>query len=341
MRSPAGEGPVVCFGELLLRLSPVPGTQLSRTDQLALAVGGAEANVAVALAGLGVPTRMLSVVPDNPLGLRALAALGEAGVDRSFVKFGSGRMGIYFFEPPTGPIAGRVTYDRDHSAFGKADLDASDFAEVLQGASLLHLSGITPALGEHGVRSGRAALAAARHAGVPICFDGNYRSNLWDTWDSDPRSILIEFVEAATILIGNHRDISLLLGKTFGGEGPDRRREAAEAAFERFPNLELIASTARRVESATVNGLAARVDLRESHWQTEEVRIAPIVDRIGTGDAFAAGVLLRWREGESAQDMAKTGLALAAMKHGLVGDSISVTRADLDSFDAAGNDVRR
>ena len=339
MSEAAGAGPVVCFGELLLRLSPQPGTQLSRADDLALAVGGAEANVA--LASLGVATRMLSVIPDNPLGLRALAALGEAGVDRRHVKVGPGRMGMYFFEPSSGPISGRVTYDRAASAFVQAAPEALDFAAAIEGASLLHLSGITPALGEAGVALAQAAIGAAREAGVPICFDGNYRTNLWDAWDGDPRSILTELVEAASILIGNHRDISLLLGKTFSGDGGDRRREAAEAAFTRFPNLQIVASTARHVESATVNGVAARVDLRESHWQTDELRIAPIVDRIGTGDAFAAGVLLRWREGGSAQDMAKTGLALAAMKHGIPGDSIAVTREDLDHFEPAGNDVRR
>lgn len=337
----AGRGPVVCFGELLLRLSPPAGTPLSRTHDLDLAVGGAEANVAIALANLGVPTRMVSAVPDNPLGHRALAALGEAGVERAFVKQAAGRMGAYFFEPPSGPIAGRVTYDRADSAFVKTTPADLDFAEALEGASLLHLSGITPALGEHGVALAEAAVSAAKEASVPVCFDGNYRANLWDAWDSDPRAILSHLVEHATILIGNHRDISLLLGRTFSGEGPDRRREAAEAAFDRFPTLKVIASTARHMESGTANGLAARIDLRDTHWQTDEIRIAPIVDRIGTGDAFAAGVLLRWLEGGSAQEMAETGLALAVMKHGIPGDSIAVTRDDLENFNLGGSDVRR
>ncbi|MXO84451.1 sugar kinase [Altererythrobacter aurantiacus] len=341
MSVPAGTGPVVCFGEMLLRMSPCAGTPLSRADALDLVVGGAEANVAIALAGLGVPTRMLSVVPDNPLGHRALAALGEAGVDRVAVTTKTGRMGVYFFEPPTGPIAGRVTYDRADSAFVRSLPQELKFSQALENASLLHLSGITPALGKAGVALADAAVAAAKEAGIPICFDGNYRANLWDAWDCEPRAILTELVQEATILIGNHRDISLLLGKTFSGEGSERRREAAEAAFDRFRSLQLIASTARRVESGTVNGLAARVDLRESAWQTDEVRIDPIVDRIGTGDAFAAGVLLRWLEGGSAQDMAETGLALAVMKHGIPGDSIAVTRNDLDQFDFGGSDVRR
>ena len=208
-------GHVVCFGELLARLSPEAGTPLARAHTPALAIGGAEANVAIALASLGQPAAMLSTVPDNPLGLRALAALGEAGVDRRFVRRAAGRMGLYLFEPPSGPIGGRVTYDRAGSAFAMAQPEDFDFAGALDGARLLHLSGITPALGPNGVALAKKAVAAARAAGVPICFDGNYRASLWDAWDCDPQAILTELVEAATILIGNHRDISLLLGKSF------------------------------------------------------------------------------------------------------------------------------
>lgn len=333
--------PVVCFGEMLLRLSPAPGTRLDRAHGLQMVAGGAEANVAVALASLGQPTRMVTVLPDNPLGRRALAALREAGVDCSFVQNASGRMGLYFFEPPSGPIGGKVTYDRQGSAFALASTSDLDFAQALEGAALLHLSGITPALGPGGVELARAAVRAAQSMGVPICLDGNYRAHLWEAWDCDPRAILGELVSAATVLIGNHRDISLVLGKTFSGDGPDRRREAAEAAFDAFPGLQVIASTARHIETATAHRLAARVDLRASHWQTEEARIAPVIDRIGTGDAFAAGVLLRWLEGSSAQGMATTGLALAAMKHGVPGDMIAVSRVELEEFDPEGTDVRR
>ncbi|MEC7625269.1 MAG: sugar kinase [Pseudomonadota bacterium] len=341
MKGPSEPGHVVCFGELLLRLSPDSGTPLDRSDRLDLAVGGAEANVAIALSSLGLPVAMLSAVADSPTGRRALAALGEAGVDRQFIRRKAGRMGLYFFEPPSGPIGGRVTYDRAGSVFALTDPAELDFGAALKGAGLLHLSGITPALGPAGVELARAAVNAAAEAGVPVCFDGNYRASLWEAWASDPRSALTELVEQATVFIGNHRDISLLLGTSFSGDGPDRRREASEAAFARFPKLTTIASTARHVESATTHGLAARVDQRESHWQTDEVRIAPIVDRIGTGDAFAAGVLLRWMEGASVQDMAETGLSLAVMKHGVPGDTIAVTRAELDAFAPAGVDVRR
>lgn len=341
MTPPAPSAPVVCFGELLLRLSPPGQVPLARTTHLNIDVGGAEANVGIALSALGRPVRSVSLVPDNPLGHMARGALGTAGVDISRVVTGQGRMGLYFFESPAGPIAGRVTYDRGGSAFACADPQAFDFAGALDGAALLHISGITPALGPRGVALAEAAVAAAKAAGVPICFDGNYRSNLWSAWDSDPRAILTKLVAEATVLIGNHRDISLLLGQEFSGDGPDRRRQAAEAAFDAFPRLQLIASTARHVVASSTHQLAARVDLRDDHWQTDELRIEDIVDRIGTGDAFAAGLLLRYLEGASAREMARSALALAAMKHGVPGDTIAVTRAELEAFDAGGGDVRR
>jgi 2-dehydro-3-deoxygluconokinase len=333
--------PVVTFGELLLRLTPPGQVPLARTPLLGIDVGGAEANVAIALSSLGRPVRAVSLVPDNPLGRMASGALGSAGVDISRIATGPGRMGLYFFEQPSGPIAGRVTYDRAHSAFVAATPDQFDFAGALDGAALLHISGITPALGPGGVALAQAAVDAAKAAGVPICFDGNYRSNLWSAWDSNPREILTGLVGEAEVLIGNHRDISLLLGEQFSGDGPDRRRQAAEAAFDAFPKLKLIASTARHVATASTHELAARVDLRNDHWQTDELRIENIVDRIGTGDAFAAGLLLRYLEGASAREMARSALAMAAMKHGVPGDTIAITRAELDAFDAGGGDVRR
>lgn len=326
---------------MLLRLSPPAGVPLSRADALRLHVGGAEANVAMGLAGLGYTTRMVTAVPGNALGRRAIAALGEAGVDTHAVVQLPGRMGSYFYEPPSGPLAGRVTYDREHTSFLLADTQSLNFDAALSGAALLHMSGITPALGPRGVTMAKAAIQAAGQMNVPICFDGNYRASLWDAWDGDARVILHDLVSKATILIGNHRDVSLLLGRRLEGTGRARRRAAAEAAFEAFPNLELIASTARHVESGQVHRLAARVDRKHDSWQTEDIRIDPIIDRIGTGDAFATGVLSGWLDGLGPRDTAELGLKLAAMKHGQAGDALAITRDEVDAFDPTGADVSR
>jgi 2-dehydro-3-deoxygluconokinase len=326
---------------MLLRLSPPGAVPLAQSGTLEVNVGGAETNVAAALASLGKPARMITALPDNPLGLKAKAALGAAGVDTRFVTFGEGRIGLYFLEPPAGPRGGRVTYDRGGSVFARARPGDFDFAGALGGAQLLHVSGITPALGPGGCELIRAAVDAARAAGVPVSFDGNYRGNLWDSWDSNPREVLSELVREAQILFGNHRDISLLLGRDFPGDGPDRRREAAEAAFAAFPGLQTIASTAREVVDSGTHRLAARVDTPDASWQTEPIAIAGIVDRIGTGDAFAAGVLHRHLAGTGPRECAEAGLALAALKHGVPGDMILASEGDLRDFRPGGGDVRR
>ncbi|MFO1254740.1 MAG: sugar kinase [Sphingomonadaceae bacterium] len=335
------KAPVVSFGELLFRLTPPDHRLMIQAESLLLAVGGAEANVAVALASLGNPVRFAGLVSDNPLGDRAVAALRAAGVDTAFLARGSGRMGLYFMEDGAGPRPSAITYDRAGSAFAEADPVAIDFAGALAGSHLLHCGGITPALGPNGVALARAAQDAALKAGVPICFDGNWRGQLWAAWDSDPAAVLRDLVKDATILIGNHRDISLLLGRTFSGDGPERRREAAEAAFAQFPNLRLIGSTARQVLSSDHHRIAARVDSRTDAYQTGEIEVTGIVERIGTGDAFAAGVLHRWLAGGDVRSMAEGGLALAALKHSMPGDMCLASPAMLESFHAGGADVRR
>ncbi|MET4130936.1 2-dehydro-3-deoxygluconokinase [Porphyrobacter sp. MBR-155] len=332
---------VTCFGEILLRLSPPQRQLLVQAGGFDLAVGGAEANVASALASLGHVVRFAGMVSDNPLGDRALAALRGCGIDTSFIARASGRMGLYFLETGSGPRPAAITYDRAGSAFALADPDQIDFTAALTGATLFHCGGITPALGRNGVKLAQAAQAAARAAGVPICFDGNYRAQLWDAWDSDPRAILRDLVSQATILIGNHRDISLLLGREFSGEGEARRREAAEAAFAAFPGLELIASTARHLVTSDHHRISARVDSRAGGYQTDEIDVTGIVDRIGTGDAFAAGVLDGWMEAGDLAVMAHRGLALAALKHTIPGDMCLINRATLNSFSIGAGDVRR
>jgi 2-dehydro-3-deoxygluconokinase len=277
----------------------------------------------------------------NALGAKARATLASAGVDVHYVGRAKGRMGLYFLEAGSGLRPSAITYDRAGSAFAEAAPRDILFAEALRGARLLHTGGITPALGLKGVALARAANDAALSAGVPICFDGNYRAQLWDAWDGDPRAILTDLVKDATILIGNHRDISLLLGKTFSGDGEDRRREAAEAAFAAFPRLELIASTARRLVTSDHHRIAARIDTRARAHQTDEMDVTGIVDRIGTGDAFATGVLHQWLEGGSEEDMARSGLALAALKHTIPGDLCLVSKAELVAFSASAGDVRR
>jgi 2-dehydro-3-deoxygluconokinase len=331
----------LAFGEIMLRLSPPGREMLMQTPKLDVWLAGAEANVASALARLGHDVGIVSAVPDNDLGRAAITTLRGAGVDTRGIQLRGERMGLYFVSSGAGMRATEVIYDRAYSSFAETPCAAWEWDRLLDGVDRLHLSGITPALGPVPAESAISAAEAATARGIPVSFDGNWRGKLWERWDSDPRGILTRLVEQADLLFGNHRDIALLLGRTFESDGEDRRREAVDAAFAAFPRLQTIASTARHVEHVDLNRLSARVDTRTDSAQTDEVVLAGIVDRIGGGDAFAAGVLHAMRRGEDAAAAARTGLALAALKHSLPGDASLFRQADIDAYLAGGLDVRR
>jgi 2-dehydro-3-deoxygluconokinase len=334
-------GRILCFGELLLRLC-APGRELLlQSSRLEVHVGGAEANVAVGLSRLGHDVMMVSRVPAGPLGEAAVGHLRRHGVDAAGVTAGEGRMGLYFLSPGAGPRPADIVYDREGSAFARTGPGDFDWPALSPGVDLLHISGITPALGDGPASAALAAARAARAKGASVSFDGNFRAQLWARRGGDPRAILGEIVAEAHIFFGNHRDMSLLLGRTFDGDGEDRRRAAAEAAFDAFPNLRLIASTARHVVDADTHRLSARIDEREGAAQTQEVAVAGIVDRIGAGDAFAAGVLHGLRTGLDREGTARSGLGLACLKHSLPGDSSLFGQRDIDAFLAGEMDVRR
>ena len=333
---------LVAFGELLIRLSPPDKLLLKSARSLDLHVGGAEANVAIGLASLGHDTAMLSRVADNALGQMARGNLLSTGVDCTHVASAPGRMGLYFLTPGAGMRPSDIVYDRAGSTFALAGEEDFDWDTAFAGATHLHLSGITPALGPKSAAAAIAAAKAAKARGMTLIFDGNYRARLWEAWDSNPRAILTELIGMADILFGNHRDIALLLDRPFSGDGSERRREAAMAGFGAFPNLKLIASTARHVEDADSNRLAARIDTPAQAFRTDEVTISGIVDRIGAGDAFAAGVLhgLLTQPGDI-EGAAQAGLALTALKHSLPGDASLFGREDIATFLSGELDVRR
>jgi 2-dehydro-3-deoxygluconokinase len=332
---------IACFGELLLRLA-APGRELLlQRPTLDVHHGGAEANVAIGLACLGHRARMASAVPPGPLGAAAIGHMRRYGVDTSRIAVAPGRMGLYFLSAGAGLRASQIVYDREESSFARARAGDFDWDALLEGAELLHLSGITPALGPRSAEAALAAAEAAERRGVTLSFDGNYRARLWESWDSDPRAILGALVAKADLLFGNYRDISLLLGKIFAGDGPERRREAAVAAFAAFPKLKWIASTARHVDDADTHRLSGRLDRREDFAQTEERVVAGIVDRIGAGDAFAAGIIHGLLSGRDPDWTVRAGLALACLKHSLPGDASLFGPEDIDAFLAGGLDVRR
>lgn len=337
----APEGPVACFGEIVMRVSVPHGELPLQSARFDAHVGGAEANVAVALATLGHKTAMISAVPEGPIGDGVLRELRRHGVDVASVLRPAGRMGFYYYLPGGPMRPAEVVYDRAGSAFAEIEPRDWNWDHWLSGAGWLHVSGVTPALGPGSAAAALEAVTQARARGIGVSFDGNWRGRLWDRWQSDPVAILKPIVAQATLLFGNHRDAALLLGREFSGDGEDRRRDAALALLDHFPSLEYVASTAREIVEPDTHRLTARIDTRDAGGASDPTIVTPVIDRVGTGDAFAAGVLDGLWAGKGLADAARHGLALAALKHGLHGDFAPFSRAAIDSATSVAQDISR
>jgi 2-dehydro-3-deoxygluconokinase len=333
-------GRIVCFGEILLRLAAPPGRMLLQTPALDACTGGAEANVAVSLALLGHRAAMVSVLPDNPLGRAALDSLRAHGVDTSGIRLRPGRMGLYFIAPGAVVRPAEIIYDRAGSAYALAAPELYDWPALLDGAAWLHVSGISPAVGDGPAQAVLAAMRTAREHGVRVAFDGNYRASLWAERGQDGAALLLEAMRHAHVLFAGPRDIALVLDRPELAD-PSRVRDAARAAFGAFPQLELLAWTHRVQHSAGEHALSAVLHTRERAVTGGSYRLTGIVDRIGTGDAFAAGVLHGLQSGMAPEDVAGFALAAAAMKHAISGD-FNLARADqIEAVRAGAHDVRR
>jgi 2-dehydro-3-deoxygluconokinase len=327
-------GTIVCFGELLLRLG-APGRQmLLQSPVLEVHVGGAEANVAVSLARFGHDARMVGVVADNALGEAALGELRRHRVDARAVQPAAGRMGLYFLTPGAIQRPSEVLYDRADSAFARIGGGTHDWPALLAGADWLHVSGVTPALGQRAADGVLTAVRAARAAGTKVSFDGNFRPKLWEAWGGDAPTILRGLMAEADLLFASHRDLQVVLGLEFPQATPQERFAAgAAAAFQAFPHLRQMAATVRVQRSVDHHVISAITALRDGALHTTAARdVSPIVDRIGTGDAFAAGVLHGGLAGLSAQAALEFGVAAACLKHSLPGDFNLVGAADVHAL---------
>jgi 2-dehydro-3-deoxygluconokinase len=340
---PGRPGRVVCFGELLLRLSAPGHELLFQSPALNAHFGGAEANVAASLAILGHASCMVSALPDNAVGRACAGELRRHGVDTCGLRFATGRMGLYFLAHGAMQRPAEVTYDRAGSVFSQTPGNAYDWPRLLEGASWLHLSGINLALGEVPAQAALAAVGAARDAGIAISFDCNFRSQLWGARAAQAPQLLRDILSEADLLFGNERDIALVLGQVFAQPDDDERfLAAAQAAFEALPRLRWMATTARRALDADTQELRGHLATRAHVLSTRAHRLAGIVDRIGSGDAFAAGLLHGLMTGIHEPGTLDFAVAAACLKHSVPGDVNLLTAADMDAWlEQDGFDVRR
>jgi 2-dehydro-3-deoxygluconokinase len=334
---------ILCFGEMLLRLTPNDGELLLQSPGLTVRPGGAEANVAVSLARYGAPAALATVLPDNALGRAARDEVRKHGVDTSRVQFRPGRMGLYFLQPGAVRRPSEVLYDRAGSAFVQHVDGALDWPTLLAGVEWLHLSGVTPATGPTGSAAALAALAAATRAGVKISFDGNFRGKLWAEWDGDPARVLGRMLAGSSLAFADDRDFALVLGRSFDDPDPaERRRAAAAAAFEAWPSLERICCTLRINDSVQDQTLSAVMITRNGEHHAAPISLTGVVDRVGGGDAFASGVLFGVWSGWPNDEALTFGLAAAGLKHSVPGDFNLFDQAQVRAAMAGeGFDIRR
>jgi len=320
----------------MIRLSAPAGELMLQTPRLDLTFGGAEANVAVSLARLGHEARFATVLPDNALGDAAITELRRHGVDTNLCALADGRMGLYFVTLGAGPRASEVLYDRADSAFARAP-EKIDWRTALDGADWLHVSGVTPALNKACADAALAGMRAARAAGAKVSFDANFRAKLWEARGDDPRPTLDALFGEADLIFAASRDIALV-----AEQKPANEQEAARIAFARYPKLRRVSATARKVLSAEAHELSGMMFTRSGATSTRAHAVTGVVDRIGGGDAFAAGVLHGLASGMGEQEMLDFAVAAAALKHTVRGDFNLARVADVEFYlSNSGSDVRR
>ena len=316
---------VVTMGEIMLRLSPPGYQRFAQASEFEINYGGAEANVAVSLAQLGHDVTYISKIPSNAIGEAAIATLKKSGVDCRYIARGGKRLGIYFLENGASVRPSSVVYDRADSSITQASAEEFDFDQIFDGAELFHVSGITPVLSEETARLTRIALQKAKEHDVTTSFDLNYRAKLWTEDVKGKQKMLSELMPYVDICFGNARDAAKCLGyaekdKNFidGDYSICVDEKHMENVRERYGFTNLI-TTLRKSISASDNGWSGAVCSESGLYQGSGYNLH-IVDRVGGGDSFAAGVLHGiLTHMEPAREL-EFALAAAAIKHTIPGD---------------------
>jgi 2-dehydro-3-deoxygluconokinase len=338
----------VTFGELLLRLSPPGYERFMQTHTLNASFGGAEANVAVSLAQFGLDSHFVSRVPRNAIGEAGVRALRAEGVDVDSVQRGGERLGIYFAERGAGQRPSLVVYDRAHSALSELDPERVPWTDTLRGASWFHTTGITPALGRRLADCTKTALATARKSGIKVSFDINYRHKLWT--EEEASRVLRPLMQHVDVLIANEQHLSTILGVQ--AERPREStvhspvevlRDAAERVVSEY-GIGQVAITLRESLSASENGWSALLyDAKTGSLHRGPRYVVTLIDRIGGGDAFAAGLVFCLLDGRSHEEALRFAIAAGALKQTIIGDFTHVSVEEVERLaagDASGR-VRR
>jgi 2-dehydro-3-deoxygluconokinase len=340
---------IITFGEIMLRLKAPGFERFFQSPVLEATFGGGEGNVALSLAHFGLEAAFVTALPRNPLADACLRFLRGYGVDTRHIIRQGERMGIYFLEEGANQRPSNVVYDRAHSALAAARPEDFDWAKIFAGAGWFHITGITPALSASAAELSLAAVRAARAHGLTVSCDYNYRAKLWQYGRRAPE-VMGELVKYVDVGIANEEDCQKSLGITLDGGEPEgavtsgeagaaRYRALAGKVFAAFPNLKYQAITLRESFSASHNGWSACLYDGREFRLSRRYEITDIVDRVGAGDSFAAGLIYGMSTGMADQEALEFAAAASCLKHSIPGDMNLVTAGEVQKLmggDASG-----
>src|SRR4051812_6472954 len=339
---------VVTFGEIMLRLSPPGFERFLQSPVFAATFGGGEANAAVSLAQFGLDSFYVTRLPSHEIGEAALRALRAEGVRTDFISRGGERLGVYFVEAGASQRASNVIYDRARSAISEMEPGTVDWGRVFTGADWFHVTGITPALGDNAAACTREALEAAKKAGARVSVDLNFRKKLWS--EAKAQEVMRPLMRHVDVVIANEEDLQSVLGLqvpetdvTAGHLNVDGyKRVAQQLSKDLGPSM--VAVTLRESMSASDNGWSAVLwDDRGGEFHQSQRYDVRLVDRVGGGDSFAAGLIFGLLTGRSADASLRFAVAASALKQSIPGDFNRMSVAEVDRLaggDASGR-VRR
>jgi 2-dehydro-3-deoxygluconokinase len=315
----------ITFGEIMLRLKPPHCERFFQSPLLEATFGGGEANVAVGLARFGLDVAYVSVIPNNPIGDACVRELKRQGVDTSLMVRKGNRLGIYFLENGVNQRPSMVIYDRSYSAIAEARPGDIDWDKVFNGASWFHITGITPAISLSASELSLEAVKKAREKSITISCDLNFRGNLWKYGKSAPE-VMGELVKYVDIALGNEEDCQKSLGVKVdvdvesGELQIQKYKELTDKVLSLYSNIQKIAITLRESHSADYNGWSAVLNNRKEFLVSKKYEIHNIIDRVGTGDTFAAGLIYGINNLNSDKEALEFAVAASCLMHSIPGD---------------------
>lgn len=308
---------IITFGEVLMRLSPFGNKKFIQANTLEFYFGGTEVNVGLSIANFGGKVKHITAISNDFIGDTAIAHLNKFDLDTSAIVRSDRPLGVYFLEVGAVMRPSSISYNRSHSAFSEIEPHMVDWEKALRKGHWFHWTGITPALTQGAFDTLKEGLKLAREKGMQVSADPTYRSGLWK-YGANPKEALSELLHCSTVFIGGINEINEVLGTEYGYSN-EEFIEASKKLMEAFPTINKVFDKIRTSINASWHKIRARMWNGKEFRETQDFEITHIVDRIGTGDAFAAGLIYGLQNYDDFKSM-QFASAACALKHTYAGD---------------------